>query len=249
VNDVAALAARVAALGASSPSLAEFRGAALDLVLGAVPADGALLHALSPRVPLATAAVRGLAPAVLEASLPGWDAAAVALQPLRERATALGDVARDTDAFPPGHPARARYEAVLARPLGMRSVMVAHLVVRGRIVAALLLLRRPRRPGFTDAEAALVRALAPTLACADALHQCLDGAPQRPVPTRLRCEDQRLTERQREIVEHVAMGHTNGDIARALGVSPNTLRNHLAEVFRRLGASNRADAVRLAVLR
>jgi DNA-binding CsgD family transcriptional regulator len=47
----------------------------------------------------------------------------------------------------------------------------------------------------------------------------------------------------------VALGHTNDAIARALGLSPNTLRNHLAEVFRRLGAANRADVVRLSVLR
>ena len=85
--------------------------------------------------------------------------------------------------------------------------------------------------------------MAPTLAVVDALHQSLDQAPQRAVPTRLRCEDQRLTPRRREIVEQVAMGHTNEAIARALGVSPNTLRNHLAEVFRRLDASNRADVV------
>ena len=105
-----------------------------------------------------------------------------------------------------------------------------------------------RGGAFTAAEAATLGAVAPALALADALLQGLDAAPQRPVPTRLRCEDQRLTARQREIVELVAMGHTNAAIAAALAVSPNTLRNHLAEVFRRLGASNRADVVRLAVL-
>jgi DNA-binding CsgD family transcriptional regulator len=244
-----ALLLALAAIGADAPSLRAMRERALDLVLAAVPADAALLHALSPRVPLETAATRGLPLAMLEASLPGWDAAAVALQPLRDTATALDGVARDTDAFPPGTDARSRYEAVLARPLGMRSALVVHLVVRERIVSALLLLRAARSAPFSDAEAALLRRVAPTLAVIDGLHQALDQSPQRAVPTRLRCDDQRLTQRQREIVEHVAMGHTNEAIARALGVSPNTLRNHLAEVFRRLDASNRADVVRLAVLR
>lgn len=76
----------------------------------------------------------------------------------------------------------------------------------------------------------------------------MDHAPTASVPTALPCEDQWLTGRQREIVEHVAMGHTNGAIAQAMGISPNTLRNHLVEVFRRLGAANRAEVVRLAVL-
>ena len=68
------------------------------------------------------------------------------------------------------------------------------------------------------------------------------------MPTRLVCGDGRLTPRQRVIVEHVALGHTNAEIAEALGLSANTLRNHLSAIFARVGASNRAELVRLAVL-
>jgi DNA-binding CsgD family transcriptional regulator len=246
--DPDALLEAVLTAGVSAPDLATLRARLLDLVLAAVPADVAVLHALSPRVPLETAALRGITLAALAATLPRWDAAAVALGPLRERATALGGVARDTDAFPAQGAARARYASEVAGIVGAGHTLVAHLVVRERIVSAALLFRARRRGAFTDAEAATLRRVAPAMALADALHQGLDATPQRPVPTRLRCEDQRLTARQREIVELVAMGHTNGAIAAALSVSPNTLRNHLAEVFRRLGASNRADVVRLAVL-
>jgi DNA-binding CsgD family transcriptional regulator len=244
-----ALLRDVLAAGVEATSLRALRDRVLDAVLAAVPADAAMLHALSPRVPLETAALRGISPETLAATLPGWDAAAVALGPLRERATALGGVARDTDAFPATGPARARYDAALGGVLGVGHTLVAHLVVRERIVGAAVLFRARRRGAFTEAEAALLRSVAPAMALADALHQGLDAAPQRSVPTRLRCEDQRLTARQREVVELVAMGHTNEAIAAALSLSPNTLRNHLAEVFRRLGAANRADVVRLAVLR
>ena len=243
------LVTALASLGTRADSLKAFRERAIDLVLAAVPADASLLHALSPRIPLETAAVRGIPIETLRASMPGWDAAAVALEPLRSRANELAGVARDTDAFPLGTPARARYVSALARPFGMESTLVAHLTVRGRIRAALVLFRAPRSARFSDHEAALVRAILPTLTLADALHHELDQAPRRDVAVRLRCEDQRLTARQREVVEHVALGHTNEAIALALGLSPNTLRNHLVEVFRRLGASNRADVVRLAVLR
>ncbi len=66
-------------------------------------------------------------------------------------------------------------------------------------------------------------------------------------PTRLACTDQRLTPRQRAIVEHVALGHTNAQIGLALGLSPYSVRNQLVQVFAAVGASNRADLVRLAV--
>ena len=62
------------------------------------------------------------------------------------------------------------------------------------------------------------------------------------------CVDGRLTARQRDIVSRVALGQTNAQIATALGLSANTVRNHLARVFARIGASNRAELVRLAVL-
>ena len=45
----------------------------------------------------------------------------------------------------------------------------------------------------------------------------------------------------------MALGHTNEDIGRAMGLSANTVRNHLARIYPRLGASNRADLVRLAL--
>jgi DNA-binding CsgD family transcriptional regulator len=46
----------------------------------------------------------------------------------------------------------------------------------------------------------------------------------------------------------VALGRTNRQIAEMLRISPNTVRNTLANVCERLGAGNRADVVRLAVL-
>jgi DNA-binding CsgD family transcriptional regulator len=68
-------------------------------------------------------------------------------------------------------------------------------------------------------------------------------------PTQLRCSDQRLTPRQRELVERVALGHTNAQIAAALSLSENTVRNLLTATRQRIGAANRAELVRLAVLR
>jgi two-component system response regulator DesR len=61
-----------------------------------------------------------------------------------------------------------------------------------------------------------------------------------------RAETDPLTRREREVLTAFATGATNAGIAAALGVSPNTVKQHASSIFRKLGARNRADAVRRA---
>jgi DNA-binding NarL/FixJ family response regulator len=58
-----------------------------------------------------------------------------------------------------------------------------------------------------------------------------------------------LTVREREILSLVATGTSNKGIARALSVSANTVKFHLAAVFEKLHASTRAEAVAEAIRR
>ncbi len=58
-----------------------------------------------------------------------------------------------------------------------------------------------------------------------------------------------LTPREREILALVASGTSNKGIARALGVSANTVKFHLAAVFDKLNAATRAEAVAEAIRR
>jgi len=55
-----------------------------------------------------------------------------------------------------------------------------------------------------------------------------------------------LTRREREVLDCLCRGYTNGEIALACGTSVNTVRNQLRVVFRKLGASTRSEAVALA---
>jgi len=56
-----------------------------------------------------------------------------------------------------------------------------------------------------------------------------------------------LTERERAILEAVAEGKTTATISRELWVSEHTVKFHLTNIYRKLGVSNRAGAVRYAL--
>jgi DNA-binding NarL/FixJ family response regulator len=52
-----------------------------------------------------------------------------------------------------------------------------------------------------------------------------------------------LTEREREILELIAQGHRNQAIAKRLVLSPNTVRNHVSNIFAKLQVADRAQAI------
>ncbi len=56
----------------------------------------------------------------------------------------------------------------------------------------------------------------------------------------------RLTRRERDVLELIASGSTNAQVADELEISVNTVRNHLARVFEKLGAQSRGEAVAIA---
>lgn len=55
-----------------------------------------------------------------------------------------------------------------------------------------------------------------------------------------------LTPREREVLAAVTLGLRNAEIARRLFVSEKTVRNHLSNIFAKLGVRNRAEAIVLA---
>lgn len=63
------------------------------------------------------------------------------------------------------------------------------------------------------------------------------------VPGLQACEAARLPPRQREVLGLLAEGRTNKEIAQRLGISPATVKIHVARLTSWLGAVNRTDAV------
>ena len=70
----------------------------------------------------------------------------------------------------------------------------------------------------------------------------LDGESD-PVPS----SPGRLTARESEVLEQLAGGRSNKEIADNLQISDLTVKTHLQKIFRKIGAKSRADAVRIGL--
>ncbi len=56
-----------------------------------------------------------------------------------------------------------------------------------------------------------------------------------------------LSERERQVVQHMAGGMTNREIAQALGLSAHTVKNYLFRIFDKLGVSSRTELLYLTM--
>lgn len=77
------------------------------------------------------------------------------------------------------------------------------------------------------------------VAVADELSEAADR--DRAVPT--------LTQRELEVLQLLAFGHTNRQIGEKLYISPDTVKTHLEHIYQKLGASDRTSAVAEALRR
>ena len=61
--------------------------------------------------------------------------------------------------------------------------------------------------------------------------------------------DEALTQREIDVLRHVAGGNRNRDIAERLFVSEETIKVHIKHIMGKLGASDRTQALAIAVRR
>jgi DNA-binding CsgD family transcriptional regulator len=149
-----------------------------------------------------------------------------------------------------GHPAPNLERAVRAGGMYLETTVCstrrritsqlhALLVVGGRRVGALSLCRHGTVGTFREPDVALLRQLVPAVAVGQAAWT-QPGAGSDP-----RALD--LTPREQSIAVSVARGMRNVDIAHTLGTSPNTVRNQLVALYRKLELSSRAELSAWAV--
>ena len=85
-------------------------------------------------------------------------------------------------------------------------------------------------------------ALGPYLRTVLAHRETSEAANQRVIRFTLRASE-RLSARERAVLALVARGQSNKRVARALNVTPETIKSHLKRAFLKLGAKTRAEAV------
>jgi two-component system, NarL family, response regulator len=60
-------------------------------------------------------------------------------------------------------------------------------------------------------------------------------------------EKQYLTQRERQVLTLIAVGRSNPEIAKALYITPGTVRVHVHGILHKLGVENRSQAVVVAL--
>jgi NarL family two-component system response regulator YdfI len=120
-----------------------------------------------------------------------------------------------------------------------------NLMVRGlRAGARGFLLKDTSRQALFDSLRAAARGEA--LLLPEVVERLLAATPARGPSGRGSTGPALLTSRERAILERVARGERNKEIAAALGITERTVKAHLASIYNKLGVDSRAAAVAAA---
>ena len=99
------------------------------------------------------------------------------------------------------------------------------------------------------ADAELVQAVREVAAGGRYVHPTLGARlAQAEVEAARRAADDPLSDREREVLRLLALGHTNQEIAKMLFISVRTAETHRAHIMQKLGLGTRAELVRYALV-
>ena len=227
------LALGIVEAAASTQNGAPFETGVLDAIVEAIPAESAeytewrfheepSLHLSSPNDLWSDQPDVGEAMAVACKSYPLRDV---------QRASSVEPL-RITDLVSPRTFRRTAFYALMMRPYGVEHELKLWLPAPPGQSRSFSLVRAPGSD-FDDREVALLRLVRPHLA---RLRARWERAP-RPA---------QLTEREQDVLELVAQGLTNREVARRLFISAATVRTHLEHIYEKLEVRTRAGAVAAA---
>lgn len=220
----------------------EFRREALRWVDRNVGFDTALLGRADPGAPEPPTIV-GFDASFFARFQEGADRYAPSLVQLITASAATAAPVRDVDVFSQSDRAHAPFYNEIIGPKGSRVMVVGAMVLANSPPGSLQISRTSRGAAFSDRELAIIRGAQPILALGDGLHRSVTLPP--PVAPHL--DPPSLSPRELDVLEYVSLGLTNADIALACGTAKNTVRNQVASLLRKVGASSRAELVALAL--
>ncbi len=136
---------------------------------------------------------------------------------------------------------------------GYRGALASFLPVAARILAAADLYRtkieqRPHRRALRpEAAAALVRRLAQAGQLDAEVVKALLVAAGHPAPRRVPELPGGLSDRELEVLRHIARGLSNRQMAETLFISPKTVGHHVQHIYEKIGVSTRVGATLFAL--
>jgi DNA-binding CsgD family transcriptional regulator len=145
---------------------------------------------------------------------------------------------------------RARYHELPIyrdwyQPVGLDHLLEIAMSVKPHSYRSVLLTRGGDAPDFSERDRVVLETLRPHFRAREARAELVKvasgSAPDLDEPSR--AQRNQLTIREREIVAMVADGKTNAQIAAELWVTPATVKKHLENVYQKLDARGRAEAV------
>jgi DNA-binding CsgD family transcriptional regulator len=130
------------------------------------------------------------------------------------------------------------------RPIRIDHAMAVPIHVEGNLLVSFVFNRSKR--DFSERDRACLELLRPHLGNLYRLTRALDDARSAQAPAALALDTPKelpLTAREREVLQWLAGGKTDRDIAEILGISPRTVHKHLQRIYEKLGVETRTAAV------
>jgi DNA-binding CsgD family transcriptional regulator len=131
------------------------------------------------------------------------------------------------------------------RAIRIEHVMAVPIHVDGRFLVSFVFNRSGS--AFTDRDRDLVEVMRPHLANLYRLGVAIEKTRALPADAPFDRAAAPLTAREREVLDWVAAGKTNRDVAAILGASPRTVEKHLERIYEKLGVETRTAAVMRAI--
>jgi len=132
------------------------------------------------------------------------------------------------------------------RVIGINHVTAIPIHVDCRFLVSFVL-NRANGHGFSDRERELLEVVRPHLANLYRLGVAIEKTRELPADAPFDRAAAPLTPREREVLDWVAAGKTNRDVAAILGASPRTVEKHLERIYEKLGVETRTAAVMRAI--
>jgi DNA-binding CsgD family transcriptional regulator len=225
----------IAGLALDAPSQRDYRAEVLRRLIVWAGGDSGLIHQHFPSTaPLETGTYEQMDMHYAGRCVAGWDEQyGHDMAPVVQASMVLG---ASVDKRSQRHRARLAFYHDILNPSRIREGMFCTIDLGGQLLA-LCILNRTSRERLSERSEATVRALLPVISLGDRVLAKHARSLEDDVPIA------GLTPREREVTELITLGFTNPEIAMALGSSIHTVRNQVASVFRKAGATTRAELV------